>query len=152
MTETAAIVALVGVAAAVAAIASRGSAGPRPPSASLVLAAPTLAGHALDPHRLRWLVALADLAHVVGAAVWIGGLTLLVARAADGATASRRSRSQRSRVLAGAAIPRALAAFPSLHSLFHTSYGQAVIVKTGLLAVDPRRRLGRTGAGSPASA
>ena len=62
----------------------------------LVLAAPTLAGHALDPHRLRWLVALADVAHVAGAAVWIGGLTLLVARTRAAATASRRSRSQRS--------------------------------------------------------
>ena len=48
--------------------------------------------------------------------------------------ASRRSRVGAVAVLGGAAIPRALAAFPSLASVVHTGYGQAVLVKTGLLA------------------
>jgi copper transport protein len=134
VTETAAIVALVGVAAALAAIVI-------PPLrlavlavGALELAAPTLAGHALDPHRLRALVALADFVHVVGAAVWIGGLALLVLGG------GRRDRFPPLALaglvlLGGASIPRALAAFPSFGDLLHTSYGQAVLVKTGVLVV-----------------
>ena len=83
--------------------ARRGSGGARrvrdPAAAARVTAVPacsssprpTLAGHALDPHRLRSLVALADFVHVAAAAVWIGGLVLLVAAAAAApATAFRR--------------------------------------------------------------
>jgi copper transport protein len=136
VTETAAIVALV---AAAAALASRAV----PPLryavsalALLELAAPTLAGHALDPRRLRALVAVADFIHVAAAAFWIGGLALLVL-----------SRSPRARhrfpplalvavtLLGAASIPRAIAAFPSLGSVVDTGYGRAVLVKTGVLAV-----------------
>jgi copper transport protein len=100
--------------------------------AVLELAAPTLAGHSLDPRHLRWLIALADLVHVAAAAAWIGGLVLLVAG---------RGRRDRFRpiaigslvVLGIGAIARAIAAFPTLASVVHTSYGQAVLVKTGLL-------------------
>jgi copper transport protein len=116
----------------------------------LVLAAPTLAGHALDPHRLRWLVALADLAHVVAAAVWTGGLLVLVL------VRSPRARRRFPPIALGAvvllgvgAIPRAIAAFPSLDSVVDTGYGRAVLVKTGLLVLvlgvawSNRRRLVR---------
>jgi copper transport protein len=152
VTETAAIVAAVGVAAALASIAL-------PPLALVVslagaveLAAPTLAGHALDPRHLRSLVALSDFVHVAAAAVWIGGLVLLVA---DG---GRRARARfpvlalaAVAVLGAAAIPRAIAAFPSLASVVHTSYGRTVLVKTGLLAAVlllawwNRRRLAQVG-------
>jgi copper transport protein len=100
--------------------------------AVLELAAPTLAGHALDPRYLRWLIALADVAHVAAASAWVGGLVLLVAG---------RGRRDRFRpiaiasvaVLGAGAIARAIAAFPTLGSVVHTSYGQTVLVKTGLL-------------------
>ena len=46
---------------------------------------------------------------------------------------SRRSRSARSVVLGAASIPRAIAAFPSLASVVHTSYGQTLLVKTAVL-------------------
>ena len=78
VTETAAIVALVGFAAALASIAVPPLAYAVTALAVLELAAPTLAGHALDPRHLRWLVALADFAHVAAAAFWTGGLALLV--------------------------------------------------------------------------
>jgi hypothetical protein len=101
---------------------------------ALELLAPTLAGHALDPRNLRWLIALADLVHVAAAAVWIGGLVLFVA------AGGRRARERfpalalaAVAVLGAAAIPRAIAAFPSLASVVHTSYGRTVLVKTGLL-------------------
>jgi copper transport protein len=134
VTETAAIVALVGAAAALASLAVPALALVASAAAMLELAAPTLAGHALDPRNHRALIALADFVHVAAAAVWIGGLVLLVA--------SRGARA-RSRfptiaigavlVLGAASIPRAIAAFPSLSSVVHTSYGQTLLVKTGIL-------------------
>ena len=153
--ETAAIVALVGGAAALASIAI-------PPLSLLVtvlgvfeLAAPTLSGHALDPRHLRSLVALADFVHVAAAAVWIGGLVLLVA------SGSRRARERFPTLAVGAlivlgvaAIPRAIAAFPSLASVVHTSYGQTLIVKTAVLVAVlalawlNRRRIARAGLGA----
>jgi putative copper export protein len=155
VTETAAIVALLGAAAALASVAI-------PPLAIVVsvlgaleLAAPTLAGHALDPRAHRALVALADFVHVAAAAVWVGGLGVLV---------SSRSRRARARfpalalgaviVLGAASIPRAIAAFPSLASVVHTSYGQALLVKTGVLvtvlalAWANRHRIARPGLGA----
>ena len=91
---------------------ARRSSRPRP--LSLVLGAPTLAGHALDPHRLRGLVALADFVHVLAAAVWIGGLRPARARAlAPGAAPLPGGRARlASPLLGAAAIPRAIAAFP----------------------------------------
>ena len=152
VTETAAIVALVGAAAALASVAVPPLRHAVAALALLELAAPTLAGHALDPRRLRALVALADFVHVGAAAFWIGGLALLVL-----------SRSPRARhrfpplalvavaLLGAASIPRAIAAFPSLASVVDTGYGRAVLVKTGVLAVVlglawvNRRRLRRLG-------
>ncbi len=135
VTETAAIVALVGAAAALASVAVPRLRHAVSALAVLELAAPTLAGHALDPRRLRALVAFADFVHVGAAAFWIGGLALLVL-----------SRSPRARqrfpalalvavaLLGAASIPRAIAAFPSLASVVDTGYGRAVLVKTGVVA------------------
>jgi copper transport protein len=134
VTETAAIVALVGVAAAVASLAVPAVALVASGAAVLDLVAPTLAGHALDPRNHRALIALADAVHVTGAAVWIGGLVLLVA---SGSAQARRRFPPIAIgavvVLGAASIPRAIAAFPSLASVVHTSYGQTVLVKTGVL-------------------
>ena len=43
-----------------------------------LLAAPTLAGHALDRDQTNWLAVPVDLAHVTAAAIWLGGLVSLV--------------------------------------------------------------------------
>jgi copper transport protein len=135
VTETAGILALVGVGAALASLLLPAVAIVASAIGALEIAAPTLAGHALDPRHLRGLIALADVVHVAAAAVWIGGLVLLVA------SRGRRARERfpaiaiaAVAVLGAAAIPRAIAAFPTLASVVHTSYGQAVLVKTGLLA------------------
>src|SRR5262249_25741100 len=132
--ETAAIMALVGGAAALASFAIAPLASIASVLAIVELATPTLSGHALDPHSYRGLIALADFVHVAGAAVWIGGLVLLVA------SGSRQARERFPAIAVGAvavfgvaSIPRAIAAFPSLASVVHTSYGQAVLVKTGIL-------------------
>jgi copper transport protein len=99
------------------------------------LAAPTLAGHALDPGRLRALVALADFVHVSAASFWIGGLALLVlSRSPRAGRCFPRLALLSVALLGAASIPRAIAAFPSLGSVVDTGYGQALLVKTGLLA------------------
>jgi copper transport protein len=134
VTQTAAIVGLVGVGAALASLAIPAVAFVASVAAILELAAPTLAGHALDPRNHRALIALADFVHVAAAAVWIGGLVLLVA---SGSTRARRRFPPIAigavAVLGAASIPRAIAAFPSLASVVHTSYGQTLLVKTALL-------------------
>jgi copper transport protein len=134
VTEVAAIAGVVGALAAFGSLLLPGLGLAATAIGALVLLAPTLAGHALDPRRLRWLVALADLAHVVAAAVWIGGLLVLVL--ANSRQARRRFPpiALVAVVLLGiGAIPRAIAAFPSLDSLVDTGYGRAVLVKTVLL-------------------
>jgi copper transport protein len=152
VTEVAAIGGAAGALAALGSLALPGLGLAASAIGILVLVAPTLAGHALDPRRLRWLVALADLAHVVAAAVWIGGLLVLVL------VNSRQARRRFPPIALGAvvllgvgAIPRAIAAFPSLDSVVDTGYGRAVLVKTALLVVVlgvawlNRRRLRRLG-------
>jgi copper transport protein len=134
--ESAAIVGLVGAAVALASVAVPPLRHAVSALAGLELVAPTLAGHALDPRRLRGLVALADFVHVAAASFWIGGLALLVL---SGSPRARRRFPPVALVavalLGAAAIPRAIAAFPSLGAVVDTGYGQAVLVKTGLLAI-----------------
>jgi copper transport protein len=152
VTETAAIFASVGGAAALASIAIPPLAILASVLAVLELAAPTLSGHALDPHSYRGLVALADFVHVAAAAVWIGGLVLLVASPGRGARERFPAIALGAlAVLGTASIPRAIAAFPSLASVVHTSYGQALLVKTGILVAVlavawlNRKRIARVG-------
>ena len=143
VTETAAIVALVGAAAALASIVVPTVAVVASGAAVLELVAPTLAGHALDPRNHRGLIALADFVHVAAAAVWIGGLVLLVA---SGSLRARRRFPTIAigavLVLGAASIPRAIAAFPTLASVVHTSYGQTLLVEDGRAPRRARRRLG----------
>jgi copper transport protein len=152
VTEAAAVVGAVGAAAAIGSLLLPALGVVAAALAALVLVAPTLAGHALDPHHLRGLIALADFAHVLGAAVWIGGLVLLsLVRTPQALRRFPPVAVASIAVLGAAAIPRALAAFPSLSSVVDTSYGRAVLVKTGLLIVvlavawSNRRRLARAG-------
>lgn len=151
VTEAAAIGALVGLAAALASVVLPPLAVVASLVGALELLTPTLAGHALDPRHLRWLIALADVVHVAAAAVWIGGLVVLVAGGRGARERFPAVALAAVAVLGAAAIPRAIAAFPSLASVVHTSYGQTVLVKTGLLAAVlvlawvNRRRIARIG-------
>src|SRR5581483_11389880 len=149
VTEAAAIAGAVGAVVAFASFLLPALALPASVLGIGVLAAPTLAGHALDPRRL---IALADFAHLAAAAVWIGGLALLAL------SSSPRARRRFPWIAAGAvgvlgaaSIGRAIAAFPSFASLADTGYGRAVLVKTGIVAAvlglgwANRRRLARAG-------
>jgi len=109
-------------------------------AALALLPCPTLAGHALDASQPRLLSITSDLLHVAGAAVWIGGLAALV-------WVTRRTpmvvRSAAVRRFSAIAVPavitaaaggaaRALTELASVHQLWSTGYGQALLVKSGL--------------------
>jgi copper transport protein len=99
-----------------------------------LLAVPTLRGHALDPGQPGALNVVADLAHVTAAAVWIGGVAALI-------VTGRRAYARRfswlvaaSLVVLGAGgIVRAWFELSAASQLWTTGYGQALLVKTGLL-------------------
>lgn len=125
-------------------VAFAGALGPRSRRGLDLLAAlavvlvvfPPLAGHALDPGRLRPLAGLLDLVHVLAAAFWIGGLAQLAL--VPGREAARRFSSVAlfAVVLLGAAgVGRAVLELSSLHQLWTLGYGRALLVKTGLFAI-----------------
>lgn len=112
-------------------------------AAAVLLACPTPAGHALDPGQPRILAPLADLIHLGAAAVWAGGvasLCVLFRRIPAAARASAVARFSSVAVpavvlVAVAGASRALTELSSLSQLWSTSYGQALLVKSGLFAI-----------------
>jgi putative copper export protein len=109
----------------------------------LLLAAPTLAGHALDRDQPRWISVPTDLAHVAGAGIWLGGLAslVLVLPRATSDPAKRRAVVGRFStaalaavcVIAVSGVGRALTELDSVSQVWSTSYGRALIVKSSLL-------------------
>ena len=109
-----------------------------------LLAAPPLAGHALDRDQPRVLAPLVDAAHIGAAAVWLGGLLSLafvLPRASDqGAARSAAVRRFSSAALVAvivlglSGLVRALTELSAVHQLWTTSYGQTLLVKTALFA------------------
>ena len=106
-----------------------------------LLAAPTLAGHALDRNQPSVLAPLVDLAHTASAAVWIGGLLSLVyvlPRAEDPAVRAAAVRRFSTSalvavsVLALTGLGRALTELSAVSQIWSTSYGRTLIVKTAL--------------------
>ena len=136
------VVALLGGAAAALAPARSRLLLPAVVAALALLAAPTLAGHALDPSRARLLSAPADLVHVSAAAAWIGvivGLGAIVPQARVGPD-ERLEAWRRAATLALVAVPvlaaaglvRACTELSSVSQLWSTSYGRMLLVKTAL--------------------
>ncbi|HEX3805314.1 MAG TPA: copper resistance protein CopC [Gaiellaceae bacterium] len=111
-------------------------------SALVLLAAPTLAGHALDRDQPKVVSVVADLAHLASASVWLGGLIALVwvvPRATDDEDERRAAARMFSAtalaavlVLAASGLARALTELSSVSQIWSTSYGRALIVKTAL--------------------
>lgn len=110
-----------------------------------LLAAPTLAGHALDRNQPRWLSVPVDLAHTASAGIWLGGLLALafvLPRAAPTDAVRARVVARFSTtagvtivVLAVTGVLRALTELNAVHEIWSTSYGRSLIVKTALFAV-----------------
>jgi len=117
----------------------------------LLLAAPTLSGHALDSDQSWALSVPADLAHLAAAAVWLGGLvSLLVVLPRADLTPDARAAIMRRfstaalvavAVLGASGVLRALTELRAVDQLWSTTYGRALIVKAGLLL--PVLALGR---------
>jgi copper transport protein len=107
-----------------------------------LVAAPTIAGHALDANQPRWVSVPVDLAHIGSASVWLGGLVALVfvvpRVAASDAERSRVAErfSQAALIaislLAVTGLGRALTELSSVSQVWSTSYGRALVVKTAL--------------------
>ena len=151
--EITSAVAATGAAAAAIAFVDRTAAKFALVPAIAVLAAPTFAGHALDPGR-SWIEVPIDLLHTVAAAIWIGGLfalALVVPRVVappEVVTAAVRRFSRLALasvvVLAVTGAVRALSELSAVSQLWTTSYGRAILVKTGIFAVAGRRGDGVT--------
>jgi copper transport protein len=109
-------------------------------TAFLLLPAPSIAGHALDPGRSR-LELVDDVVHVAAASVWLGGLLALglaLRRGGDRGEVMRRFSNiavLSVAVLAITGVVRALSELSSVDQLWTTGYGWALIAKTVLLLV-----------------
>jgi copper transport protein len=109
-------------------------------AAFLLLPAPTLAGHALDPGR-PWIMALVDLLHVTAASVWLGGLAALALALRSGDDRSRILRRFSNLafasvfVLAATGVIRAFSELDSVSQLWSTGYGRVLLVKSALLTI-----------------
>jgi putative copper export protein len=120
-------------------------------AAVLLAVTPALSGHAAGVPRLAGLAVLADSAHVLAIAGWLGTLILLVgvglpeafrADAANGASAVAamvRAFSPAALTLAGIAAATGLLAavfqLNALQDLWTTPYGRMLLVKLGFVAV-----------------
>lgn len=139
--KVALVVALVGGAAAALAPARRRLLWVAGAASLALLAAPTLAGHALDPGRRHFLSVPADLLHIAAAAAWIGvllGLAFVLPRSGGGARAARRGSALALVavcVLAASGVARAVMELSSFSQLWSTSYGRTILVKSALFIV-----------------
>src|SRR5262249_26551104 len=103
-------------------------------AAAVLFVCPTLAGHALDADQPAVIAPAADLLHLGGAAVWLGGVaSLALAR-----TGTVRRFSQFAlpavAVVALGGGARALTELAAVSQLWTTSYGRALLVKTAIFA------------------
>jgi copper transport protein len=108
-------------------------------AAAVLLVCPTLSGHALDPTQPRVLTPLVDIFHLGAAAIWLGGVVGVAATIRLVPSGSRALVLRRFSTLALVAvcviavtgISRALTEFTALGQVWSTSYGRALLVKSG---------------------
>ena len=104
-------------------------------AAAVLFVCPTFAGHALDPDQPRVLAPAADLLHLAGAAVWLGGVaSLALARVGTVQRFAQWALPAVVTVALGGAA-RALTELSSISQIWTTSYGRALIVKSALFAI-----------------
>jgi copper transport protein len=104
-------------------------------AAAVAFVCPTLAGHALDDDQPAVIAPAADLLHLGGAAVWLGGVASL-ALARTG-TVRRFAQFALPAVLVVAlgGAARALTELSSVSQVWTTSYGRTLLVKTAVFTV-----------------
>jgi len=145
-----ACVAAAGAAAALGSLRSRRLLLPAALAAVVLLGLPTATGHASAAGVPRALSIPADLVHLAAAAFWVGGLLELAVIAPllvrgvqpDGSEPLQRALARRFAPFAAGAvlllgasgIVRAVNELAAVDELWRTGYGQALLVKTGILA------------------
>jgi methionine-rich copper-binding protein CopC/putative copper export protein len=103
-------------------------------AAAVLFVCPTLAGHALDADQPAVIAPAADLLHLGGAAVWLGGVaSLALARTGTVRRLAQFALPAVAVVALGGAA-RALTELSSPSQLWTTSYGRTLLVKTGIFA------------------
>ncbi|HSC92714.1 MAG TPA: CopD family protein [Gaiellaceae bacterium] len=153
VTKVAVVVAAVGATAAAIAATTPGALVVAQVVSLALLAAPPLAGHALDAGGPRALSLALDLLHTATAAFWAGGLLQLALGLRQGRDPEVARRFSRLALPAVAVLAlsgggRALRELTDVSQLWSTGYGRTILVKTGLfaallgLAWLSRRRLG----------
>ena len=106
--------------------------------ALLLLPAPSLAGHALDPGRPRFELPV-DIVHVAASSVWLGGLLALAVHLRRGNAREALVRRFSALalgsvvVLATTGVIRAFGELTSVGHVWTTGYGRWLVVKTALL-------------------
>ncbi len=126
------VLALLVATAAAAALLDRRALRPALVAALPLVLVPSLAGHALDPGLARINV-VADVLHVAAAAAWVGVLLgLVVVRGADLRRAGALALTAVA-TLGVTGVTRAVFELTGPVQLWDTSYGRALLVKTGLL-------------------
>jgi copper transport protein len=107
--------------------------------AVLLLGLPPATGHASAPHVTRALSIPADLVHLLAAAFWIGGVLQLILTARDSRVALMRRFTPFAitavALLGASGVVRAFNELSSVHQIWTTGYGRALIVKTAVFAV-----------------
>jgi copper transport protein len=107
--------------------------------AVLLLGLPPATGHASAPHVTHALSIPADLVHLAAAAFWIGGVLQLLLTARDSRVALMRRFTPFAitavALLGASGIIRAFNELSSVHQIWTTGYGRALLVKTAVLAV-----------------
>lgn len=139
VTAVAVLVAAVGAVAAVVALVYPRALVLALSASVALLAAPSLAGHALEAGS-RPLSFTADLVHVVAAAFWIGGLLQLALMLRDREELGVARRYARLALPAVALLAlsgggRALAELSAVSQLWSTGYGRAILAKSALFAL-----------------
>jgi copper transport protein len=104
-------------------------------AAAALFVCPTLAGHALDHDQPAVIAPAADLLHLGGAAVWLGGVaSLALARTGSIRRFSTYALPAIGVVALGGAA-RALTELSSFSQIWTTSYGRTLLVKTTVFAL-----------------
>jgi copper transport protein len=103
-------------------------------AAAVLFVCPTLAGHALDADQPAVIAPAADLLHLGGAAVWLGGVASLVLARTGTVQRFAQFALPAVAVVALGGAARALTELSSVSQVWTTGYGRALVVKSGIFA------------------
>jgi methionine-rich copper-binding protein CopC/putative copper export protein len=103
-------------------------------AAAVLFVCPTLAGHALDADQPAVIAPAADLLHLGGAAVWLGGVASLVLARTGTVQRFAQFALPAVAVVALGGAARALTELSSVSQVWTTGYGRALVIKTAIFA------------------